>query len=516
MPREYIYDPYARHDDEANVGQPPFISSNPHAPIFPYSQSLNGASYYYGVPSVESEWYYPYGVGSMQTSQHGSSVPVQALDSIGCNGSPAGSVATGNPYNSAPSQGLNATSGQLVQRRISPYTAGPRYSPYSRPGFASSHPSSTVDGMPGPPSLHSQPTITDQPTAMGPPPRPYRRSSPEQLMLDARSPDGQGRATRKNKAEVVPKGECKLRHRFCLLSNQLRSTVRRKRAVKPRVPSKEPESAETAIPPLSIQDSSADSLPSHHTSKSPFLTVQIETVVDPSLILHLPFRISSPLDLPELLAAERRDPIDYKPLKAYGFEEEILTYPHTFQASLHRYIHSCRLENLQLSSYRLLFVYGSLMISCLNHDIFRGPEESPFCWDIVFKCMVPAYLNDYRRYKVRDSDEPAALQSYRKANGGRIHGMIIFGLASWHFEILDRYLERGFIRQEVSVQVPLQKGHLATKLAQAYVIPQRGAMKEVAAKHNLITDTDDPWTVPGFWKTSKICREWREQQVMQL
>ena len=273
------------------------------------------------------------------------------------------------------------------------------------------------------------------------------------------------------------------------------------------------ELEESLAPALRNQDTSAGSLSSHQISQALAGVFQDEVCQDPSLISHLPFPILSPLDLPELAAAERRDPVNYKVLKAYGSEADILTYPYTFQASLHRFIHTHRVHNLHSKSFQILFVYGSLMMSCLKHEIFRSAAESPFRLDIVSKCMVPAYLNDYQRFKVRGSDEPAALRSYRKTNGGRVNGMIIFGLSSSHFETLDRYLEQGFVRQEVPVQIPLQKGHLATKLVQTYVLPQQGVLKDMVARHNLITDRNDPWTVAGFWKMSRVCREWRERQT---
>lgn len=216
-------------------------------------------------------------------------------------------------------------------------------------------------------------------------------------------------------------------------------------------------------------------------------------------------------DLPELHHYERRKKINYGPLAPYGSAETIQTYPLSFQASLHRVPDFQRIEYLKASSHRVLFVYGSLMISDLFHDVFEHPIEWIFHNEVAKKCMCPAKVPGYSRFAVHGSDEPVMLKAEKSASSVYTNGMLIFGLNAHDFQILDRYLAHGFVREQVSAYVNLRSSSTNFE-AEAYVWPKYEAVIKAkgGSSRQVRIDEGSEWTVARFWAQGKLCRIWRE------
>jgi len=209
--------------------------------------------------------------------------------------------------------------------------------------------------------------------------------------------------------------------------------------------------------------------------------------------------------LPELHKNECPSKIDYGHLTAYGSAESIASYPPTFQASLQRTMQNIAMyEFRRTQSHALVFVYGSLMISCLNHDIFNG-RVSPFTTDEVSQCMVAASVTGFRRYRVRGSHEPVALGTGKEKDV--IHGMLIFNLSDEDCRSLDRYTGRGYVRSRVRFCVKLKTGH-TNGYARIYCAPD-DKFFDCSSRGEIMVD--EPWTVEDFWENSPSCMEWRAQ-----
>ena len=198
--------------------------------------------------------------------------------------------------------------------------------------------------------------------------------------------------------------------------------------------------------------------------------------------------------------------IDYRPLIHYGTPEVIQTYPSSFQASLHRVMDLQRVAHLRGTSHRVLFVYGSLMISDLLHDVFIDDREWIFHSEIVKYCMCPARIRGYSRFAVHGMDEPVMIKAEKNAPA-YTHGMLIFGLTEDHFRILDRYLSRGFKLEEVPARVNL-KASTTDFPVSAYVWPE--AETQLAPANSVRINREVEWTVERFWKESMACRIWRD------
>jgi hypothetical protein len=209
--------------------------------------------------------------------------------------------------------------------------------------------------------------------------------------------------------------------------------------------------------------------------------------------------------LPELHRNECPSKIDYGHLTAYGSAEAIASYPPTFQASLQRTMQNIAMyEFRRTQSHALVFVYGSLMISCLNHDIFNG-RVSPFTIDEVSQCMVAASVTGFRRYRVHGSHEPVALGTGKEKDV--IHGMLIFNLSDEDCRNLDRYTGRGYVRSRVRFCVKLKTGH-TNGYARIYCAPDSKFL-DCSSRGEIMVD--EPWTVEDFWENSPSCMEWRAQ-----
>ena len=214
--------------------------------------------------------------------------------------------------------------------------------------------------------------------------------------------------------------------------------------------------------------------------------------------------------LPELHTYERRNKISYGPLAPYGSVETIKGYPPSFQASLHRVMDFQKVEWLKNISHRVLFVYGSLMMSDLWHDIFEEPTESIFLNEIVKKCMCPARVPGYARYSVERSDEAVMMRADKNVSVST-HGMLIFGLDRAHFRILDRYFARGFVQDQVSAYVTLKSSSTNFEVS-AYVWP-RPETRPKGVKSRVHIDKSVEWSVARFWHTSKLCRVFRATMI---
>ena len=218
-------------------------------------------------------------------------------------------------------------------------------------------------------------------------------------------------------------------------------------------------------------------------------------------------------DLPELHHYERRKKINYVPLTPYGSASTIQTYPPSLQASLHRVPDFQRIESLKAASHRVLFVYGSLMFSDLFHDVFDHPTEWIFHNELAKKSMCPAKVPGYARFAVRGCDEPVMLKAEKSNSAVCTHGMLIFGLGTHDFEILDRYRANGFVREQVSAYVNLRSSSTNFEV-EAYVWPRwetvmrgkGGSSTEVRIEEG----GEDQWSVERFWAQGKLCRIWRE------
>ena len=211
-------------------------------------------------------------------------------------------------------------------------------------------------------------------------------------------------------------------------------------------------------------------------------------------------------DLPELHPYERRRKINYGPLAPYGSAETIESYPPSFQASLHRVVDFHKIEWLKLASRRVLFVYGSLMMSDLWHDVFEKTSEWIFHSEIVKKCMCPAKVPGYSRFSVQGSDEPVMMKAEKSASVST-HGMLIFGLSDENFRVLDRYLADGFVQEEVSAYVNLKSSSTNFQVS-TYVWPRDATVGRRGKTIRI--DQDVEWTVARFWAESRLCRIWRE------
>ncbi|KAL8794601.1 MAG: hypothetical protein Q9195_002797 [Heterodermia aff. obscurata] len=212
-------------------------------------------------------------------------------------------------------------------------------------------------------------------------------------------------------------------------------------------------------------------------------------------------------DLPELHHYERRRKINYGPLAPYGSPETIQTYPPSFQASLHRVMDFQKIEHLKSTSHRVLFVYGSLMISDLWHDVFETPTEWIFHNEIVKKCMCPAKVPGYSRFALRGaSDEPVMVKADKSASSVWTHGMLIFGLSAADFRVLDRYLAEGFVREQVSAYVTL-KSSSANFEVEAYAWPREPETRGTGRRRG---SREEEWSVERFWAESRLCRIYRE------
>ncbi len=209
--------------------------------------------------------------------------------------------------------------------------------------------------------------------------------------------------------------------------------------------------------------------------------------------------------LPELHKNECPSKIDYGHLTAYGSAESIASYPPTFQASLQRTMQNIAMYEFRRSqSHALVFVYGSLMISCLKHDIFNG-RVSPFTVDVVSQCMVAASVTGFRRYRVRGSHEPVALGTGKEKDV--IHGMLIFNLSDEDCRNLDRYTGRGYVRSPARFCVKLKTGH-TNGYARIYCAPDDKFL-DCSSRGEIMFD--EPWTVEDFWENSLSCMEWRKR-----
>ena len=211
-------------------------------------------------------------------------------------------------------------------------------------------------------------------------------------------------------------------------------------------------------------------------------------------------------NLPELHPYERRRKINYGPLAPYGSAETIESYPPSFQASLHRVMDFQRTEFLKANSYRVLFVYGSLMISDLWHDVFVKTTEWVFHNEIVKKCMCPAKVPGYSRFSVLGSDEPVMMKAEKNASVST-HGMLIFGLNAEDFRVLDRYLADGFVQEDVSAYVNLKSSTTNFEVS-AYVWPRDET--RVKGGKTVRIHQGVEWTVERFWAESRLCRIYRE------
>ena len=222
-------------------------------------------------------------------------------------------------------------------------------------------------------------------------------------------------------------------------------------------------------------------------------------------------------DLPELHPYERRRKINYGPLAPYGSAETIKSYPPSFQASLHRVVDFQKIEWLKLESRRVLFVYGSLMMSDLWHDVFEKTSEWIFHSEIVKKCMCPAKVPGYSRFSVQGSDEPVMMKAEKGASVST-HGMLIFGLTDENFRVLDRYLADGFVQEEVSAYVNLKSSSTNFQVS-TYVWPRETTAQQFnegrGRGKTIRIDQDVEWTVARFWAESRLCRIWREAVVEQ-
>ena len=213
-------------------------------------------------------------------------------------------------------------------------------------------------------------------------------------------------------------------------------------------------------------------------------------------------------DLPELHPYERRRKINYGLLVPYGSAETIQDYPPSFQASLHRVMDFQKTEYLKANSHRVLFVYGSLMMSDLWHDVFEKTTEWIFHNEIVKKCMCPAKVPGYSRFSVRGSDEPVMIKAEKSASVST-HGMLIFGLTAENFRVLDRYLADGFVLEDVSAYVNLKSSSTNFQVS-SYVWPRGSSSSSGRGSKTVRVDHDVEWTVARFWNESRLCRIWRE------
>lgn len=210
-------------------------------------------------------------------------------------------------------------------------------------------------------------------------------------------------------------------------------------------------------------------------------------------------------ELPELHRNECPSQISYGHLKAYGSAGAIASYPPTFQASLQRTMQNMRMYEFRRSqSHDLVFVYGSLMISCLEHEIFSG-RVSPFTINEVSQCMVAASVTGFARYRVRGSHEPIALETGKEKDV--IHGMLILNLSAEHCRSLDRYTGRGYVRSPARFCVKLKTGH-TNGIARIYCAPDDNFLDSSTGGNIMV---NEPWTVEAFWENSPNCREWRKQ-----
>lgn len=210
-------------------------------------------------------------------------------------------------------------------------------------------------------------------------------------------------------------------------------------------------------------------------------------------------------ELPELHRNECPSKIDYGHLTAYGSVEAIASYPPTFQASLLRTMQNMKIYDFRRTqSHDLVFVYGSLMISCLEHDIFNG-RVSPFTTKEVSQCMVAASVGGFKLYRVRGSHEPVALGTGKDKDV--IHGILIFNLSKEECCNLDRYAGWGYVRSPAKFCVKLKSGH-TNGYARIYCAPNDRFL-DYRSGGGIVFD--EPWTVEDFWKKGQSCIQWREQ-----
>ena len=219
-------------------------------------------------------------------------------------------------------------------------------------------------------------------------------------------------------------------------------------------------------------------------------------------------------NLPELHSYERRNKISYGPLAPYGSAETIQSYPPSFQASLHRVMDFAKIQHLQSLSHRVLFVYGSLMMSDLSHDIFETPSEWIFFDKIIKQCMCPARVPGYSRFAVHRSDEAVMMKADKGPMAVSTHGMLIFGLKDKHFRVLDRYLARGFVQEEVLAYVHLKSSSINFPVS-AYVWP-RPEMRPKGVKSHVQINEGVEWSVPRFWHTSRLCHAFRATMIEKM
>ena len=197
---------------------------------------------------------------------------------------------------------------------------------------------------------------------------------------------------------------------------------------------------------------------------------------------------------------------DLQLLDPYGSPETIREYPPAFQEALRPRVDQSSIERLKDKYPEPLFVYGSLMIPELSHDVsVPYPDESIFLDPVVKHNMCPASVRGYRRLAIHKSDnyqseEPIMVNS--TSGKGPVHGMLIFGLRDEHIRILDRYLLQWFVKEEVQarINVMAMEGILDIT-ARAYVWPRGNAQDTINHGVEL--------TVERFWEESEVCRLWR-------
>jgi hypothetical protein len=185
--------------------------------------------------------------------------------------------------------------------------------------------------------------------------------------------------------------------------------------------------------------------------------------------------------------------------------------PESFQAALSNKADSEKLEELcDRSTHPPVFVYGSLMLPSVIGGVI-GREEKRMA-----QTMIPARLDNHRRYCVKWADFPAIIRTVKGVKAEEptvnaegpidnaedpavkaeesVDGMLVFGLRTSERKHLDRFESGLYSLEKVEVFLTLSDGTSTSVVAEVYIWG--------GERHELEEPEVKKWTIEGFLTSS--------------